>query len=251
MRRVVPKTWDQRTLDLALDEVTFGLSSAELEELLARVDRRDLAPLEHAVAAVNVAALGPLEAPPADFMRRLKADASAYMPVASVPTPVVRVPVVAWIGWAVAAALLVAFFVRENFVSAPSAGAARAALVAQATDVLQVPWKATDDPLAGAVSGDVVWSGAKQEGYMRFRGLPPNDPKVSQYQLWIFDTTRAEWEARPVDGGVFDVTADAEVVVPIRAKLEVREPKLFGVTLEAPGGVVVSKREHLLAVASL
>lgn len=85
---------------------------------------------------------------------------------------------------------------------------------------------------------------------MIFRDLPHNDPRVNQYQLWIFDATRAEWEAKPVDGGVFDVVEGREVVVPIDAKLDVREPKLFAVTLEAPGGVVVSKREHLLATAS-
>ena len=85
---------------------------------------------------------------------------------------------------------------------------------------------------------------------MRFRDLPPNDTQKHQYQLWIFDAKRVEWEARPVDGGVFDVGPGGEVVVPIHAKLDVADARLFAVTLETRGGVVVSKREHLLATAS-
>ena len=82
---------------------------------------------------------------------------------------------------------------------------------------------------------------------MRFVGLAPNDPTVEQYQLWIFD--RAQPEATPIDGGVFDVVAD-EAVVAIDAKLPVVEPYLFAVTVERPGGVVVSDRSRLTALAS-
>lgn len=85
---------------------------------------------------------------------------------------------------------------------------------------------------------------------MRLASLPVNDPQRQQYQLWIFDTTRPDWEARPIDGGVFDVRAGGEVVVPIDAKLPIGTPALFAITLEPPGGVVVSSREHLLATAS-
>ena len=45
-----------------------------------------------------------------------------------------------------------------------------------------------------------------------------------------------------VDGGVFDVPACGSVVLPIKAKLEVKQPTLFAVTVEKPGGVVVSDR---------
>ena len=112
------------------------------------------------------------------------------------------------------------------------------------------PWTPTEDPLASGVSGDVVWHGGTQKGYMRFRGLPKNDPGANQYQLWIFDATR---DARhPVDGGVFDVGTDAsDVVVPIDAKLEVRQATMFAITLEKPGGVVVSSRERLLVLAKV
>lgn len=119
-------------------------------------------------------------------------------------------------------------------------------------DLVQVAWTATDDPYLkdADVGGDVVWSQARQEGYMRFVGLPPNDPSQAQYQLWVFDGARND--KYPVDGGVFDVAAGGEgteVVVPIRAKLPVSQVTLFAVTLEEPGGVVVSSREHILTVA--
>ena len=123
--------------------------------------------------------------------------------------------------------------------------------MASASDLVRAPWKASADPLAGQLSGDVVWSSARQEGYLRLKALAPNDRKRAQYQLWIFDPTRDDWEAKPVDGGVFDVAAGGEVVITIEAKLAVRKAALFAVTLEVPGGVVVSKREHLLATASL
>ena len=37
--------------------------------------------------------------------------------------------------------------------------------------------------------------------------------------------------------------------MPIRAKLPVGEPVLFAITVEKPGGVVVSKRDRIALVA--
>jgi anti-sigma-K factor RskA len=85
---------------------------------------------------------------------------------------------------------------------------------------------------------------------MRFVGLPANDTSAEQYQLWIFDGTRDD--RYPVDGGVFDIPAGAtEVVVPIHARLPVRQAALFAVTVERPGGVVVSSRERIVALAQV
>ena len=84
---------------------------------------------------------------------------------------------------------------------------------------------------------------------MRIDGLETNDPTVSQYQLWIFQGTDPAAEAHPVDGGVFDVLGGGEVIVPIDAKLDVGRAGLFAVTVEKPGGVVVSGREQIVAVA--
>jgi hypothetical protein len=130
----------------------------------------------------------------------------------------------------------------------PTAAEARAELLATAKDATTLPWTATQDPNATGASGDVVWSASRQRGFMRFKGLAPNDLKTIQYQLWIFDKDRDQ--AFPVDGGVFDVGSNGEVIVEISAKLRVNEPVLFAVTIEKPGGVVVSKRERIVVTAA-
>ena len=108
---------------------------------------------------------------------------------------------------------------------------------------------ATKDPAAAGVSGDVVWDPATQRGFMHFSGLAANDPAVHQYQLWIFDGARDQ--RYPVDGGVFDVPANTkEIVIPIRAALMVLKPAAFAVTVEKPGGAVVSSREHVVVLGA-
>lgn len=124
---------------------------------------------------------------------------------------------------------------------------ARDRLLAEASDAVKVEWQETDHPLSSGVTGHVVWSESRQEGYMTFRGIPDNDPAERQYQLWVFDEERSD--QYPVDGGVFDSTGEDEVVVPIRNKLPVDEAELFAVTMERSGGVVVSDREDLMWIA--
>lgn len=113
-----------------------------------------------------------------------------------------------------------------------------------------INWTALeDDYLTGsAPTGAVLWNAELEQGFMRFEGLPANDSEREQYQLWIFD--RRLPDATPIDGGVFDIKAGAaEVVVPIDAKIDVDDAWRFAITLEPPGGVVVSSREHLLLLA--
>lgn len=56
-----------------------------------------------------------------------------------------------------------------------------------------------------------------------------------------------------LDGGLFDLPptagAGAQIVVPIRATLPVRQAAAFVVTVEERGGVVVSAQEHVVALA--
>jgi len=123
----------------------------------------------------------------------------------------------------------------------------REKLLAQA-GTAKLDWSKTKDPASKETSGDVIWNATVQKGFMRFRGLAKNDPKATQYQLWIFDKSRDD--KYPVDGGVFDVDeATGDVIVPIKAKLPVNEIALFAVTVEKPGGVVVSKRERIVVTA--
>ena len=114
--------------------------------------------------------------------------------------------------------------------------------------VVQRTWRTTQDPAASGVTGDVVWDPQSQEGYLRFRGLQANNANELQYQLWIFDGTRDE--RFPVDGGVFDIsTSQGEVIIPIKANLEIRDPAMFAVTIEKPGGSVVSSRDRIVVLA--
>jgi hypothetical protein len=39
------------------------------------------------------------------------------------------------------------------------------------------------------------------------------------------------------------------VIIPITAKLEVRDPAMFAVTIEKPGGSVVSSRDRIVVLA--
>jgi hypothetical protein len=133
--------------------------------------------------------------------------------------------------------------------AAPTPAEERAALAADPNS-LKVALGATKDPAAAGVTGDVVWDPRAQRGFLRFVGMKPNDPQVHQYQLWIFDGGRDQ--RFPVDGGVFNVPADsAEVVIPIRATLPVHVAKAFAVTVEKPGGAVVSDREHVVALGQV
>ncbi len=178
--------------------------------------------------------------------------ASAHAEAGRVAAPRRRAPVAPW-ALAAAAGLAALYFAARPLATplAPDPAEARRALLAAEADTLRLDWTTTEDPAAaGGVGGDVVWSARAQHGFMRFAGLAANDPSVEQYQLWIFDAERPE--ATPVDGGVFDVpTGVPEVVVPIDAKLAVGRPALFAVTVEIPGGVVVSERSRIAVLASV
>lgn len=276
-----------RTDELLCDRALFGLDTAEEAELVRLLGHAvpDDEDTLRAAAAVDLATLGALEPLPAGLAARLRADADrVFAPVVAPPRAPDSLPkkrrASALIPWALAAAFGVLAVVgwldrfREprqvgplastappvststastaplpSVVPPPSPSQQRAELLAKRPDAKRVPWSATKDPGAAGASGDVVWSSEAQEGYMTFRGLRANDPKATQYQLWIFDAERDD--KYPVDGGVFDVPpAGGEVVVPIRAKIRAGKAKLFAITVEPPGGVVVSKREHIVLTAA-
>jgi len=262
---------DPRTEELLVERALRGLDDDEHRELQQRGaeddDSYDLA------AAAILLATTPVEAMPAELANKVLAAAPAGPPSTLVgvvaptigkPAPVAslqdqrekqtkrRSSLVPWL--AAAACLLVAIGAwlwagRDGkHTSALPIAEARAELLRSAPDVTTIEWKATDDPAAKGALGDVVWSQTRQLGYMRFRGLAVNDPKQYQYQLWIFDKGRDD--KYPVDGGVFDITPSGEVIVPIKAKLAVDEAAMFAVTVERPGGVVVSKRERIVVIAA-
>ncbi|MEM6471972.1 MAG: anti-sigma factor, partial [Planctomycetota bacterium] len=159
-----------------------------------------------------------------------------------------------WFAWvvAIAATLLAIVLWQGGDTSveqdAPISLVDRRSDLLSKTGITQVSWSPGKTELANEVTGDVVWDPSSQTGFMTFNGLPINDPTVEQYQLWIIDPERDD---EPVDGGVFDITSAGESVVAINAKLNVIQPAAFAITIEKPGGVVVSTQERLPLLASV
>ena len=267
--------WDEATLARAADLVTGELSLEQELELRSTVD--PLALEEFELAAGELSLLVRKEEMPRGSAQRIEAgirleiqrgaarpqgshaagrrSSAARGPLGQgAPRSSDARPAVSTVGlgWALALVLLSWIVLEPTLRSASDTDqvAAANALLASASDAVHLDWVHGGDPLAARATGEVRWSDEAGVGTMLFQGLPQNDPEVAQYQLWIFDGTRPDSSARPVDGGVFDVTGD-ETRVAIDARLPVGEATLFAVTLERPGGVVVSSRERLMLTASV
>lgn len=263
----------RRAEELLVQRVTDGLSETEAAELTALGADADL-DFDRTVAELDLAMTRPVEHLPPQVLRRILSSASSTPPDAAAATATTkpasespprrrRSETLAWAmataGFAFAAGTLLWANYHGRAVEdgaptatpiAPSVEQARLRLL-EAPDVETIRWTATKDPAGQDARGDVVWSAARQEGYMRFAGLAANDPTQAQYQLWIFDKNRGD--KFPVDGGVFDVKAAGpagETIVRIKPELRISDATLFAVTLEQPGGVVVSKRDRIVVTAT-
>lgn len=96
------------------------------------------------------------------------------------------------------------------------------------------------------VTGYALWNDEEKAGYLTFQGLKVNDPTREQYQVWVIDERGME---QKVSGGVFNATAQGEVIVPIHPGIDVGRVALFAVTIEAPGGTWVPSLERRVVVA--
>ncbi len=273
---------DERMLDLLCDQALFGLSEEELQEL-ARfgendATRNEALSLELTAAKLNTAGIVENSELPehlfASILAESKKHVAAEENVFTAPRGTVAAEtssassgMFGWLGWAVAAAACIALaFVVINrpgdqgmIAAAPTPtptiqkeltpAELRQQLLNTEQAVIKADWGKGNVPEAEGISGDVVWSDDKQTGYMRIRGLPVNDKNREQYQLWIFEN--AKLEEHPKDGGVFDVNSEGEVIIPIDAKILTRGPKAFAITVEKPGGVVVSSREKIAGLAAV
>lgn len=201
------------------------------------------------------------------FAPETKSSGGALATETNVVESTPKTPFWQWLGWGLATAACVAlafniWFTRlqptQEIAKTPPPPTAtptpeltleqkRQQFLASANDLVKTEW--TSPNKEEQISGDIVWSDSAQQGYMRFRGLRVNNQQKETYQLWIFDETQDE--KTPIDGGIFDVSEQGEVIVPIDPKLKVRNPKMFAVTVEKPGGVVVSKREKIAAIAKV
>lgn len=280
----------QRMLELLSDQATFDLSEEEALELKMYSNQfpeweKDNS-FELTAAAINLVDLDISEPLPDNLRKRISIDAEQFFSSKKKAEDVAggvsktkesggssafgyetKRPFWQWLGWAVAAIACVVLVVNlwltrfqkqpevvknpgttQNPTPELKAVQKREQFLASAVDKIQTNWT-QPKPTGDEVSGDVVWSNAKQEGYLLLHGLPVNDPDKETYQLWIIDENQDE--KTPIDGGIFDVNEKGETIVPINAKLKVKKPKMFAVTVEKPGGVVVSKLGKVVAIAKV
>jgi anti-sigma-K factor RskA len=273
---------DEKLRDLLADRATVGLSEEEasqLDELLGSSDEAESFELAAAAIALAETKMEPM---PAGLEAKLARSADEYFGSAKeeIHESIHDQPTQAfkweepkpsrsffdWFGWAAAAMACVAlgltiFFYQDQITDlqakvgqlsatptpSPSLAELRDRMKASGGQITQAEWTKGNVKETEGVTGEVVWSDAEQKGYMTFRGLPVNDANLQAYQLWMFED--ANLEPYPKDGGVFNVTANGEVIIPINAKLRTVNPKAFAITIEKPGGVVVSDRTKIALLA--
>lgn len=276
-----PNTTDQM-LDLLAEEAGCGLSDqqhAELDALLRESLEHSSGEFEGAAAALAEAFAAETEYEPMPSQLRERCIGSARAVMSETPaepkvastqplrfSPVREAPRSGFpLGWLAAAACLVlavfGWLPKQSAVVPANpwintAGNAltlrqeREAFINAHADAVVWDFAKWGDEYAD-VTGDVVWDPSTNVGYMRFSGLPANDPNRERYQLWIVDSARGTpLEVPPIDGGLFDIGSDTgEWVVRFRARLPVEDVFGFGITVEDPEGVVISSQEKKAVIA--
>ena len=265
---------NSRLQELAAGYSLGDLSEAETQEIKSYDQKNFVAMVERSDEAAARAFLTfqgsvPSDAMPEELSQRLKNMAEGFLEKSMdvgpakvelatynvAPSTVGLREIVAWLCVAASVAIALSVWIPGRRDVQTSMLVLRDNLIAKSGDLIRSKWEsptpkqpATPEQTAAQELGDVVWSSSAQQGFMTIRGLPVNDISKEQYQLWIIDPTRDE---KPVDGGVFDITNATESIVPIRAKLQVDKPSLFAITIEKPGGVVVSDQKRLPLLAKV
>jgi Anti-sigma-K factor rskA len=271
--------------DLLAKKAIHGLDEDEqrtLDELDAASANRELRSLEMTAAAINLAGIEADEPLPEHLYSKIAADAVRYVgtPEAekeATPWPPTigremfaekpRNSFFGWLGWAAAAAACLALVVNiwltriapQEIAKLPPTPVPSprpltpqeqfAAFESSTPNLVHATWAPGNVKDMKDVTGEVVWSDEKQMGYIRIRGLAVRTAPEFCYQLWIFD--KVQDKATPIDGGIFDVNAEGEMIVPITARIKPEGPTMFALTIERHGGVVVSKRDKLAAIAKV
>lgn len=229
---------EQYELAAAAAHLAMAGESSRAEALPAALRDRLLAEAKtHLGSPGGTPSLKLAPAPAADTPASASAPSASRSPLFSLSA----------IGWYAAAAAAVAlmFVIASRAPQDRTVSPAQAySTLAKAPGTVAAQWQFNDaggDIRFSNASGEVIFNAADQAGYMKLTGLPVNDPAQEQYQLWIVDASRAGETTDRIDGGVFDVNADGEVIIPITAAVTAEQPVVFAITVEKPGGVVVSK----------
>lgn len=281
---------DEVLIDLLIKKATYGLTEAEQVQLDKLENGRHDDSFDLTVSAIALIDQKADEQMPSHLRANIRVSAEKYFDereTADNPSTVqtlddterTRPSILSWLGWAVAAAACLALIANIYFTRVegppivkgptptpitekPTVAQERQRLMESAGDLVKasltkgpmkemppISWTVGPIKEMPDVAGDVVWSDSMQRGYMRLRGLPMNDKSKQQYQLWIFDETQSN--KTPIDGGVFDVNENGEVILPVNAKLKARKPYQFAITIEKPGGVVVSDDKYIAALGKV
>jgi hypothetical protein len=276
--------------DLLVKKAVYGLDDEEqrrLDELDSGSANREFKSLEITAAAINMAGLTDEEPLPEHLYSKIAADAPKWVgaeepasQTADEPWPPVRTgremfadaepprrSIFGWLGWAAAAAACIAlaaniwmtrFQPNEQVKVQPTPAASPrpstpdemlAQFESTTPDLVRANWAPGNVKEMRDVTGEVVWSDEKQAGYLRIRGLAVRTAPEYCYQLWIFD--KVQDKATPIDGGIFDVNSEGEIIIPITTKIPAQGPTMFALTIERHGGVVVSKRDKIAAIAKV
>ncbi len=281
---------EERMLELLSDQAIFDLNKEELMELEQLKnqfpDWKSYATFELTAAAIGMTDLKMIQMPEKLRAKILDNANNYFSPevvisepetkksFSSLPTETVgssfaeteKRPFWQWFGWGVAFAACALLAINlwttrvqpqpeiakdTKIIQTPTpelnAFQKRDQFIATTSDIIRT--KLESPKGTKEISGDVVWSNSQQKGYVTFRGMPVNNPASETYQLWVFDEMQND--KYPINGGVFDVSENGEIVVPIDTELKIQKPKMFAVTEEKPGGVVVSDREKLVAIAKI
>ncbi|MCA9292509.1 MAG: anti-sigma factor [Phycisphaerales bacterium] len=237
------------------NELAFELELAAAAASAAMLSAQEQAPMPRELANTIRARL----ADPALHAERPGAGGAAQASREDEPTePRLWLGQLGWFA-AVAAILLAAFAwflpIGESSQGSPRALYARLSAASTSQRADWSVWPTNEDnpnaepvTFADGVSGEVIWNEPAQQGVMVFEGLPANDPSAEQYQLWIIVPD----QKHPIDGGVFDMadSSGGKVYVPIDPKLAVHDAVAFAITIEKPGGVVVSDQDRRVVVAA-
>lgn len=265
-------------LDLLCKQAAYGLTEEEKKQLYDLGDdiaSDQAASLEATAAMIALAGVDGNQPMPTHLAAKISDSADEYFDalpgkgryadrsgelVSGTPSR----SIIDWLGWLVAAAACVALAINiyQTRVQQPESARTEVPTTAPTVDEQLTPAQMRQRLMETApdliraevaglkdyqnVGGDIVWSDSEQTGYMNFRNLPVNDKTKETYQLWIIDESQDP--KTPIDGGTFDVDQNGEIIIPINARLKAKNPKAFAVTVEKPGGVVVSKQERVAAI---
>lgn len=276
----------EKLIELLSDQVIFGLNeheSAELERLKQLFPDWEKDSFETAATVLSLSNLPSGDNMPAHLREKIAAQAESFFsqddeiieesgstPPMTERTVIETAPAktFGWqsLGWAFAAIAIVALGIslwtlqsqpQREYVYNPTPTVTPTPTLNEQFNELLASDKTMKANFEGAafksLKGNVVWKNAEQKGeqkgYVRISGLPVNDKSKETYQVWIFDA--AQDAKTPVNGGTFDVNENGEVIVPIDAEILVKDPKAFAITVEKPGGVVVSKQEKVAGIAKI